>query len=68
MAALTYCTASQRLASDYPWDLPRPNKADDLAVISKLRKKREVFYDESGLSGHCSLPQTTGDCGINKLT
>ncbi|XP_035705363.1 uncharacterized protein LOC118434898 [Folsomia candida] len=47
--AVAYCAASSQLLSKYPWDLPRPEKIEELSNPA-TRKKRQVFeqgYDKS---------------------
>jgi hypothetical protein len=57
-AAVAYCSTGQQLRSKYPWELPRPDKAEEL-VTGSYRRKREL-QDQSQQEEINSV--TSGEC------
>ncbi len=62
--AVAYCTASSQMLSKYPWDMPRPEKIDELSKPSSIRKKRQLFDEDHlhDISAQCVSPQEVHEC------
>ena len=76
--AVTYCTASSQLTTAYPWDLPRPEKIDELSKpygnsndnstsdrSDPSRRKRHAYEMEDMLvdtSAKCLVSQKVNVC------